>query len=182
MHSIIAKIDYDYPPFGIDRNTAGPVQLTGAFTRLAHLPQESAIALEDLYAIVARIRDDYPTLIITDYTLRTQELLEAGALLAQKLRVREVGFDYDKAMVVKIGDYNATGGVEADPARRIEMLPHLRRTLKAVLIDENPLAGKQLNPMIPRIGNDDMTLRVNSDIPWIVELPITPTFFPEHEN
>ena len=63
---------------------------------------------------------------------------------------------------------------KAHPARRIEMLPHL--TVEAVLGQELAVLAEQLQPVVPRVGHQDLVLAVAGNVPRIQKLPIAVSF------
>lgn len=72
MHSVIAKVDDDNPSVRGKADAAGSVQLAGSLARLPDLPEEVAVTLKHLDAVVAGVRHYYATFVVTDYSLENR--------------------------------------------------------------------------------------------------------------
>ena len=89
-------------------------------------------------------------------------------LLSKKLRTLEVRLDDEQSVVVEVGDDGLVVGGEANAARRVEVLPH--GALEAVLVQEVAVRTKELDAVVPGVGDKNLVAAVASHIPRVVEL------------
>lgn len=138
------------------------------------LPQESAVRVEHLYTMIAGVGYDDVALVVDHHSLGPQERLVAvvDRLAGQRARAREPRVDQYQRVVVEVADDQAAVGREADAARRVEILPHVRRVFVAVLAQEHAVGAEQLHPVVPSVRDRDLALRVHRHVPGIIELAV----------
>ena len=69
---------------------------------------------------------------------------------------------------VEIGDKESIALVETNAPRIVKVL--VWHCAHSVLRNENAPRREKLNAVIARVGNSDLTVLIDSHIPWILEL------------
>lgn len=127
--------------------------------------------------MVAGVGHDDAVLLVHGDTLGPQKLSIPCALGAQKAGRLAVWSNDQEPVVVEVGYHQVVFVVESHSSGRVKVFP--QGPFKAILVEKGAVRGKELHTVVPRVRNQNLTLRVDSHIPGIVELPILGTLFPK---
>lgn len=127
--------------------------------------------------MVAGVCHDDAVLLVYSNTLGPEKLPVPSALGAKEASWLAVRPDDQEPMVVEVGHHEVVFVVKSYSSGRVKVFP--QGPFESILVEERPVGGEELHPVVPGVRDQDLTLRVDSHIPRIVELPILGTLFPK---
>lgn len=127
--------------------------------------------------MVAGVCHDDAVLLVDSDALGTEKLPVSGSLGTKEASRLAVRSDDQEPVVVEVRHHQVVFVVEGYASGRVKVFP--QGPFKSILVEKRAIGRKELHAVVPGVRDKDLTLRVDSHIPRIVELPILGALLPK---